>query len=208
MSSNSHELWQLAGWTMWHYSWIGAVLGIAIIAAREILKSFAPRSRYLFAVTSLAVLTLAPILTAVVIARSISVESPAKVVIPPDAEPAATTAASDTTDSAPERIVAAKAEAELLTFAELALIEQRSLGNPLNAEQTRISGIVVDEEGRPVADVHVSTAGYPLPDVPSATTDAEGVFLLDLDTAFLSILSVVARDDTGQQMDRKVRQRV
>lgn len=47
------RLWQIAGWTMLHYFWVGAVLGTAALAVRPKLRSASASVRYLFALGSL-----------------------------------------------------------------------------------------------------------------------------------------------------------
>lgn len=64
MSSGSwtaNPLWQTAGWTMLHYLWVGAVIGIIVVALRKMLDPADHRLRYCCAVASLAVLAVVPL---------------------------------------------------------------------------------------------------------------------------------------------------
>lgn len=55
------QLWQVAGWTMLHFMWIGTLIGLLALAGRWLLKSANPNVRYAFAVLSLALLASAPV---------------------------------------------------------------------------------------------------------------------------------------------------
>jgi len=57
-----YRLWQIAGWTMLHYLWVGAVLGTAAMAARLGLRLAAANVRYLAALGSLLLMAAAPAL--------------------------------------------------------------------------------------------------------------------------------------------------
>jgi beta-lactamase regulating signal transducer with metallopeptidase domain len=57
----SHDWWRLAGWTMLHYLWVGAALGLAAFAARRAVQGFSPQIRYGVAVACLALIAAAPI---------------------------------------------------------------------------------------------------------------------------------------------------
>lgn len=64
------RLWQVAGWTMLHYVWIGAALGAVALVARHALRSAPASVRYLAALGSLLLLSAAPVAIAVVVAQS------------------------------------------------------------------------------------------------------------------------------------------
>ncbi len=54
------RLWQVAGWTMLHYFWVGAALGAAALLVRQRLRPAAAGVRYLFALGSLALVSVRP----------------------------------------------------------------------------------------------------------------------------------------------------
>ncbi len=66
------RLWQIAGWTMLHYFWVGAVLGAAALAVRPKLRSASASVRYLFALGSLLLLSVAPAVIAVVVMQNLA----------------------------------------------------------------------------------------------------------------------------------------
>ena len=66
------RLWQIAGWTMLHYFWVGAALGAVALLARQRLRSAAASVRYLFAVGSLLLLSVAPAAIAVVVMQNLA----------------------------------------------------------------------------------------------------------------------------------------
>ena len=49
----AYRIWQIAGWTMLHYLWVGAVLGVAAIVLRLFLRSAAANVRYVATLGSL-----------------------------------------------------------------------------------------------------------------------------------------------------------
>ncbi len=53
-------LWQLVGWTMLHFLWVGGAIGILAAIARRAIRSASPEVRHAAAVLSLALLVLAP----------------------------------------------------------------------------------------------------------------------------------------------------
>ena len=61
------RIWQIAGWTMLHYLWIGSLLGVAAVAVRRLLRSRGANLRYLAAVGCFALLGIAPLPIAVVV---------------------------------------------------------------------------------------------------------------------------------------------
>lgn len=56
-------LWIAAGWTMVHFYWIGAALGLSGLLGRRALGSARPEARYAFALTILAAMAVAPVAT-------------------------------------------------------------------------------------------------------------------------------------------------
>ena len=50
----AYRIWQVAGWTMLHYLWVGGGLGTATLALRWVLRSAAANVRYLAALGGLA----------------------------------------------------------------------------------------------------------------------------------------------------------
>ncbi len=56
------EVWTGVGWTMAHYLWVGALLGLAALASRWCIKSARPNVRYVVALGWLLVLAVAPLL--------------------------------------------------------------------------------------------------------------------------------------------------
>ena len=65
------RLWQIAGWTMLHYFWVGAALGAA--AARDAAQAAVGLGRraLLAALGSLLLLSLAPVAVAVVVTHNV-----------------------------------------------------------------------------------------------------------------------------------------
>jgi beta-lactamase regulating signal transducer with metallopeptidase domain len=55
-----HDIWQLAGWTMLHYLWIGAALGLAAFAVRRVCQRLPAHVRYGAALVWLVLLAAAP----------------------------------------------------------------------------------------------------------------------------------------------------
>ena len=68
----AYRLWQIAGWTMLHYFWVGAALGAMALLARQKLRSSAAGVRYLFALGSLALLSISPAMIAVVVVQNLA----------------------------------------------------------------------------------------------------------------------------------------
>ena len=62
---NVQFTWQLAGWTMIHYLWIGLVLLAATAVVRLILRGAPPTWRYAQSLVALAAIAIAPLLVAV-----------------------------------------------------------------------------------------------------------------------------------------------
>src|SRR5688500_12343953 len=60
----SITLWHVAGWTMVHFLWLGALVGIAAAALRLVLRRASPNARYVAAFTGLAILTALPLFIA------------------------------------------------------------------------------------------------------------------------------------------------
>ena len=58
------ELWNIAGWTMLHFLWIGALIGVAAAISRWLLRRAAPAVRYTAALACLALLAAAPVVIA------------------------------------------------------------------------------------------------------------------------------------------------
>ncbi|HJQ80743.1 MAG TPA: M56 family metallopeptidase, partial [Lacipirellulaceae bacterium] len=55
------DMWHLAGWTMVHFLWLGALVGIAAAGCRLVLRRATPNARYIAAMVSLAVLAAMPL---------------------------------------------------------------------------------------------------------------------------------------------------
>ena len=66
------RLWQIAGWTMLHYFWVGAVLGAVALLVRQRLRSSAANVRYVFALGSLLLLSVTPAAIAVVVMQNLA----------------------------------------------------------------------------------------------------------------------------------------
>lgn len=82
---NGLRLWQIAGWTMLHYFWVGAALGAVGLLARRQLRSAAASVRYLVALGSLMLLSGAPAAIAVVVMENLA---PLPQSVPLSGEPA------------------------------------------------------------------------------------------------------------------------
>ena len=52
----AYRIWQVAGWTMLHYFWVGGGLGAAMLALRWALRSAAANVRYFAALAGLALI--------------------------------------------------------------------------------------------------------------------------------------------------------
>src|SRR5208337_769754 len=65
------RIWQIAGWTMLHYLWVGGVLGVIALVLRRGMRAAGANLRYLAALSSLAVLGIAPLPIAVVVTHSL-----------------------------------------------------------------------------------------------------------------------------------------
>jgi hypothetical protein len=77
---NGYRLWQIAGWTMLHYLWLGTAVGAVVLLARAGLREAAANVRYLVAVGSLLVLSVSPAAIAIVVVQSLGHAAP---VVPP-----------------------------------------------------------------------------------------------------------------------------
>ncbi|HEX3449223.1 MAG TPA: M56 family metallopeptidase, partial [Isosphaeraceae bacterium] len=53
-------LWIAAGWTMFHFYWVGAAIGLSGLLGRRALRGARPEARYALALTILAAMTVAP----------------------------------------------------------------------------------------------------------------------------------------------------
>ncbi len=62
-----YRIWQIAGWTMLHYLWVGAVLGVAAIVLRLFLRSAAANVRYVAALGSLLLMAATPAVIAAIV---------------------------------------------------------------------------------------------------------------------------------------------
>ncbi len=58
------DLWSLAGWTMVHFLWLGAIVAAVATVARVALRSASPNARYAVAIGSLFLLAALPLATA------------------------------------------------------------------------------------------------------------------------------------------------
>ena len=65
------RIWQIAGWTMLHYLWVGGVLGVVAVTMRRLLRGRAANLRYLAALGCFALLSVAPLPIAVVVTSSL-----------------------------------------------------------------------------------------------------------------------------------------
>jgi beta-lactamase regulating signal transducer with metallopeptidase domain len=65
-----HGLWQLAGWTMLHYLWIGAALGLAAVAIRRACRRLPAHVRYGVALVCLVLLAAAPFVIAAYLSQA------------------------------------------------------------------------------------------------------------------------------------------
>src|SRR3954465_5483143 len=61
ISSNHSHLWNIAGWTMIHYLWTGALAGLVALIGKLLLKRTSPNVRYIFALLCLGALTALPL---------------------------------------------------------------------------------------------------------------------------------------------------
>ena len=64
-----YRIWQIAGWTMLHYLWVGAALGAAAIVLRFALRRAAANVRYVAALCGLLMMAAAPAVIAAVVAH-------------------------------------------------------------------------------------------------------------------------------------------
>ena len=55
------DLWSLAGWTMVHFLWLGAIVAAVALVARVALRSASPNARYAVAIGSLFLLAALPL---------------------------------------------------------------------------------------------------------------------------------------------------
>ncbi len=63
--------WILAGWTMLHFLWVGAVLGVVGAVLRRLSRRASPERRYALALACLGTLALAPVGIAVILSRQV-----------------------------------------------------------------------------------------------------------------------------------------
>ena len=63
------RIWQIAGWTMLHYLWVGGVLGVIALVLRRAVRSAGANLRYLAALSCFAILGMAPLPIAVVVSN-------------------------------------------------------------------------------------------------------------------------------------------
>ena len=56
----SPNLWSIAGWTMFHYLWIGLLLLVIAAAGRRLLRRAMPQVRYAYGLAWLSILALLP----------------------------------------------------------------------------------------------------------------------------------------------------
>jgi BlaR1 peptidase M56 len=61
LPSNSLQLWHIAGWTMVHFMWLGALVALAAATCRVLLRRSSPNARYAVATASLALLATLPL---------------------------------------------------------------------------------------------------------------------------------------------------
>jgi len=90
------RLWEIAGWTMLHYFWVGAALGAAAMFVRRGLRPASANVRYVAALSSLLLLAAAPVGIAFVTAQSIA--------LPAAEEPASDQCASRPADMPPDGV--------------------------------------------------------------------------------------------------------
>src|SRR4051794_29431810 len=64
ISSTHSDLWNIAGWTMIHFLWTGALVAFTAFIGKMLLKRTSPTVRYTFALTCLCTLTALPIVIA------------------------------------------------------------------------------------------------------------------------------------------------
>jgi len=65
------RIWQIAGWTMLHYLWVGGLLGVIAVVLRRGMRSAGANLRYLAALSCFAILGIAPLLIAAVVTHSL-----------------------------------------------------------------------------------------------------------------------------------------
>lgn len=65
------RIWQIAGWTMLHYLWVGGVLGVIAVVLRRAIRGAGANLRYLAALICFAVLGIAPLLIAALVTHSV-----------------------------------------------------------------------------------------------------------------------------------------
>lgn len=68
----SLRLWQIAGWTMLHYVWVGAALGAAALLVRQTLRHAPAGVRYLVALATLFLLSVAPVAIGIVVNHNLA----------------------------------------------------------------------------------------------------------------------------------------
>ena len=79
------RLWHVAGWTMLHFLWVGACLGLAAVVLRRLLSAADHHLRYCCALASLAMLAVAPVGIAIGVSLDQQPESPTAEIV--SAEP-------------------------------------------------------------------------------------------------------------------------
>ncbi len=75
------RVWQIVGWTMLHYFWVGAALGALALLGRRCSRSSAAGVRYLLALGSLLLLSGAPAAIALVVMQSFPAAAPREALI-------------------------------------------------------------------------------------------------------------------------------
>jgi len=71
-SLTDSQVWQVAGWTMLHYSWIGALLGAVVFAVKPLLKRSSASVRYVVGIVCLGTLAATPVGIATWVAGSMT----------------------------------------------------------------------------------------------------------------------------------------
>ncbi len=74
------RVWRIAGWTMLHYLWVGALIGLTAALLRVALRCAAPGVRYALSLTALATLASSPVGIALLVALTQQAMTPATAV--------------------------------------------------------------------------------------------------------------------------------